>query len=325
MKYFLILNPGSRSGKSSKAFKKIFDMLDKAKINYDYKLTANMDEAYNRSVTANKAGYDVIVAVGGDGTINKVLNGFYDNNGCRISKAKMGVIYTGTSPDFCKSYNIPYDLDSAVNVLIKNNTVKIKTGKITYATKYMPEFENKPVENNNDFQSGYFGCCANIGIGVSLARYANSGIRKIAGDFWGTLISLLRVLVSYKPNDFLICRDGKQERLKNLCSLSIGKTYYIASGIKVNSDLKNEDSHFYNMAVQNLGLKNISYCLRAIYSGRKIKNNNCISLKYCSTIEIYGNNQNPEVEFDGDPAGFLPCKIEMAKDELNLITGKTNG
>jgi hypothetical protein len=45
-----------------------------------------------------------------------------------------------------------------------------------------------------------------------------------------------------------------------------------------------------------------------------------LSLDYCRSIEFYGNHQNPEVELDGDPAGYLPCKIEIASDFLDLVS-----
>ena len=63
-------------------------------------------------------------------------------------------------------------------------------------------------------------------------------------------------------------------------------------------------------------------CLYAIYSGKEIEQKNFISLEYCESIDISGNINNPEIEFDGDPQGYLPCRIEMAIDKLDLLTGE---
>ena len=87
-------------------------------------MTECLHDAYLLSKNANNEGYDVIVAVGGDGTINKVLNGFYDDQGKRISRSRFAVIYTGTSPDFCKSYGIPLDIERAVNFIIRGHSKK---------------------------------------------------------------------------------------------------------------------------------------------------------------------------------------------------------
>ncbi|MBI4706743.1 MAG: diacylglycerol kinase [Candidatus Omnitrophica bacterium] len=303
MKYYLILNPGSCGGKNRKIFKRIFSLLNLAKVDYAYEITQGMDDALRLSLKANKLDYDVIVAVGGDGTINRVVNGFYDTQGKRISKAKMGVIYTGTSPDFCKSYNIPYkNVDEAIRVLLENNSRPIQIAKITFA---------------DDSHVCYFSCCTNIGLGATLARYANSGIRKIAGDFLGTLVSLIRILILYHPKELLIRCDGFEQRLDRVFNLSIGKTFYIASGIKVKNDLKEGDGRFYLLTVKHLDTKHLPYCLKTIYSGREIPSNEMISLGYGKIIEIHGDS---EVEFDGDPQGYLPCRIEMAEESLEIIT-----
>jgi len=74
---YLIMNPGSRGGKSRKKFNRIFQLLDQANVSYEYKITNSIIDAYSYSVEANRKDYDIIVAVGGDGTINAVLNGFY--------------------------------------------------------------------------------------------------------------------------------------------------------------------------------------------------------------------------------------------------------
>ena len=81
MRYFLIFNPGSRGGKSRKKLDYILETLDKSNINYNYEITKSLEDAYQLSVQANKKDYDIIVAIGGDGTINNVLNGFFDSAG----------------------------------------------------------------------------------------------------------------------------------------------------------------------------------------------------------------------------------------------------
>lgn len=320
MKYFIIMNPGSRGGNSRKYFKKIFDILNGQKVHYEYKITASLEDAYRFSADANQKGYDVIAAVGGDGTINRVLNGFYDGRGRRISNSKFAVVYTGTSPDFCKSYNIPVDVEDAVKVLLRNKTNKIQIGKITSAKNYDSELNGKSIEAVEEPQVRYFGCCVNIGLGASLARTANSGIRKKAGDYAGTFLSLIKTLADYKPGDFTTRRDnGPEERIEKVYSISIGKTFYIASGIKVKNNLEHGDGRFYNLTVKNIKMWDWMDVFKKIYSGKQFVNNNVIYLDYSRAIEIYGNSQNPEIEFDGDPAGYLPCKIEMAEEPLDII------
>ncbi|MFT5871795.1 MAG: diacylglycerol kinase family enzyme [Clostridium sp.] len=320
MKYFFIMNPGSKSGKSKKLFKKIFGILEEKKLNYQYEITEKLSDAGAMSVNANKCGYDIIVAVGGDGTINQVINGFYDENGRRISKAKMGVIYTGTSPDFCKSYGIPLKIEEGINLITSGVSVnKVRPGRITMARRYVKDLENKSIDDLLDFETRYFACCANIGLGAAVARSANSGIRGIFGDYIGTFISLIKTLLFYKPIDMMISTDGELKIIPRVHNISIGKTYYIASGIKVRNNIKTEDNMLYSLVIKKLTVLKSFDVIRSIYSGKTINNGENISLNYCETVDIYGNNLNNEIEFDGDPAGFLPCRISSAIDTLDLI------
>lgn len=293
--------------------------MDEQGIKYDYKITGDLEEAYSLSLSANKRGYDIIVAVGGDGTINRVLNGFYDGQGKRISGAKLGVVYTGTSPDFCRSYHIPLTMEESVRLISQNESCRVQIGQIRFAMTFDKKLDGEPLKESNDVVTRYFGCCANFGVGPLLSRNANKGIRQIFGDRLGTFLALLGILVSYRPSDFIISRNGKPEALGKVFNFSVGKTFYIASGIKVSHNLTEGDSGFYNLSVKNVRLKNLPGVLQKIYSGKKFINDGVVSLTYCKSMEVYGNNLHPEVEFDGDPAGFLPCRIEMAKDRLDLI------
>ncbi|MCF8296361.1 MAG: hypothetical protein K9J13_02350 [Saprospiraceae bacterium] len=317
MRYFLILNPGSRGGKSKKSFDKIFDAFKDAKIDFDYKFTEKLEDAFTFSVEANKANYDVVVAVGGDGTINNVLNGFFDLNGNRISKSKLGIIYTGTSPDFCKSYNIPIKTEDAISTLIENHSRQIFIGKLLCSKENDKSF-NAPSQIQNP-KLKYFACCANIGLGATLARKANSGIRKYLGDTLGTFLSLIGTIAAYKANDFTVIKDKKEQTISKLYNLSVGRTKFIASGIQVLNNIKYDEKGFYCMTVRKLNLFNLIPLFKKVYSGKKFSNTEYLSLDYCNEIEILSNPKNPEIEMDGDPIGYLPCKIGISNDKLDLI------
>ena len=304
MKYFLILNPGSRSGNSKKNFKIIVDTFNKAKVDFEYKITNELEDAYYFSKEANLRNvYETIVAVGGDGTINKVLNGFYDENGLRVSKSKFAVIYTGTSPDFCKSYNIPISIWEAMQAILMNETKKIEIGKISYI--------NSNIDNKKSFvfnKVRYFACCTNIGIGASIARFSNK-YRKYTGDFVGTFLSMIVSLMNFESGSYKVIFDEYEKEFKNVVNISIGKTKYIASGIKVKNNIEFGSKKFYCMVVKNLNLLNFVKLIKQIYTG-KIKNSEYLEFYYLNKVYIERIDKCGEIEFDGDPAGYIPCIIE---------------
>lgn len=314
METLLIINPNSRSGRSAIMAEKVMRYLKNRSIEFDAVFLTKFEDAYNFSVKANEENVRNIIAVGGDGTINKVINGFYDYNGKIKSDSQFGVIYTGTSPDFCKSYGIPTDIIKACDVIIKQNTIKVPIGKIDFQCK--GDLKNN---SGNSVEPKYFACCANIGLGASLARKANAGIRSYAGDFLGTFISLLQLLWSYRASDYIVEIDNKSIQLNNVYNISIGITKYIASGIKIYEAENAPKSSFYFMKLANLKFGNIPIMLKRIYSGREFSNSTFLSIEYAKRIKISNDLTNSEVEFDGDPVGRLPCSIEMAEDKLPLL------
>ncbi|MBN2036330.1 MAG: hypothetical protein JW768_06270 [Chitinispirillaceae bacterium] len=311
MNCFVIINPHARNGRAKKIVPRLLRLLEQTSLSYDWKYTDSMEHAFHLSQKAQKENYDIVVAVGGDGTINRVLNGFFDASGHRISRARLGVIHTGTSPDFCKSHGIPRSLEQAVQALSQGTTSLVRVGMITCASS-PGAADSRPL---------FFGCCANIGLGASLARRANSGIRKYCGDTAGTFISLLQVLSRHKPATVSLSIDGNQRTLHKVYDIAVGMTRYIASGIQVRHQLGPLDDRLYVVTVKELTPANTAGVLRLLYAGKDIPaGKQEISLDYGHRIDC--SCEAPlEVECDGDPAGFCPCTIATVPDVLELIVG----
>jgi diacylglycerol kinase family enzyme len=313
MNCFFIINQHSRNGRSGRRTRELFNLLKDNGLTYSHAFTKSLDHARLLSKKANLEGAENIIAVGGDGTINKVLNGFFDEHGHRLSRAKMGVIHTGTSPDFCKSYGIPRSLDTAVQSIKKGMTSLVRIGMIQ--CRVSPGQPSGPL---------FFGCCANIGLGASLARAANGGIRKYAGDTAGTLLSLILLLLRYHPAMVSLAIDDKRREISRMYDIAIGRTRYIASGIQVQHSLGPLDPRLYAVTVRNLSPFNLIPVLNILYGVKPIPpSRSDISLDYGNRIEIAGDS-SIEVECDGDPAGYCPCTITTAPDPLELIVGGAN-
>jgi diacylglycerol kinase family enzyme len=308
MNCFFIINQHSRNGRSGRRTRELFSLLENNGISYSHAYTESLDHARLLSNKANHDGADCIVAVGGDGTINRVLRGFYDAAGHRTSRTKMGVIHTGTSPDFCKSYGIPRSLEAAVQSIRRGMTSLVRIGMIQCSVSPA----SGPL---------FFGCCANIGLGASLARAANGGIRKYLGDTAGTLLSLILILLRYHPATVSLAIDGRQREVSRMYDIAIGRTRYIASGIKVQHSLGPLDPRLYALTVRSLTPRTLIPVLSLLYGAKPIPpDRDDISLDYGSRIEIAGD-PSVEVECDGDPAGYCPCTITTAPDPLELIVG----
>lgn len=307
-KYYLVMNPSSRSGRGRKTCERILSKLDRRRIDFDYKMTEGPDEAVTFSSNAIKNGWDVIVVVGGDGTICEVISGFF-NNGINLNnKPKLGVLHVGTSPDFNRYHNIPVNLDRAIDVLVNKKTRLIDVGKITY------------LKQNSHTATSYFGSNVNIGLGPLIASKANSRHRKYLGDFLGTLCATIGSLVGFKGLSLKIKIDGKEINYPTLFNLTIGKDPYLASGMRVFNEIKANDGRLYILAIEKKSISTVLGNIHKLYIGNFLKYKGA-NITYGEKAEIDCDIENIPVEFDGDIRGYLPAKIEVIPKALEVIVG----
>jgi len=88
-------------------------------------------------------------------------------------------------------------------------------------------------------------------LGARLAELANSGIRKRLGDVVGTLFPDPSV-ARYRPRDLQVNLDGQARVVSDAFNVAVGKTFYIASGLKVRNELTPDDRRLYVLCVRGL-------------------------------------------------------------------------
>jgi len=315
MKYFLIYNPTSKQGRSKKKWEKILRMFKKEKVEFDYRLTEEKDDATYLASKAADEGWDVVVSVGGDGTISEVITGLFRTK--LESRPKLGVLHVGTSPDFNRYHNIPTDIENAVETIFKGKTKLVDIGKVTYLKKNI-EIPLAMLPVHPDRKVSYFGSNVNIGLGPRIASKANGRFRKFLGDFCGTLLATVISLLKLKGFNLNTKIDGKKEDFINIINLTVGKDPYLASGMRVFNQIKPDDGMFYVFNVEKTSLLKLLSNIPRIYWGDFLKYKGA-HLKYCREIEIKYNKEYPELEFDGDAKGFLPAKISILSRQLKVI------
>ncbi len=305
-RYYLIMNPSSGSGRGRRVCERILSVFNNKELEFDYKITQGPEEATFISAKAIKHNWDVVVAVGGDGTICEVISGFF-SNGLSSHNAKLGVLHVGTSPDFNRYHNIPLNLDRAIDVLSQGKSKLIDIGKIT--------FTKKPAES----AISYFGSNVNVGLGPLIATKANSRYRKYLGDFLGTLSASVISLINFKGIDLKIKIDGQKVDFEKLINLTVGKDPYLASGMRIFSDIAPDDGRLYILSIKKASFISLIANIYKLYIGDFLKvKGTCI--EYGKEVEIDCDTQNIFVEFDGDVRGYLPARIEVIPKALEVIT-----
>lgn len=120
----IIYNPTSGREIFKKHLPEVLERLEVAGYETSCHATTGAGDATNAAKVAVERGFDVIIACGGDGTLNEVVAGIsqYDK------RPKLGLIPTGTTNDFARAVQIPREIDAAVDIIIKGETIPVDVG-----------------------------------------------------------------------------------------------------------------------------------------------------------------------------------------------------
>lgn len=301
---FLVMNPSSRSFRSRYIWPAIFDGLKRRGVDFDFALTERNGDTSDLARRAVARGFGTIVAVGGDGTINDVLNGLFEP-GSENAGASFGVLYTGTSPDFCQNHGIPLDLEAAMDLLVSGRPRMIDVCRISHS-----------LEQGGPAHLRLFSCCANFGLGAAVARGANTGLRKRFGDLGGTLISLITSIARFRPPAMRVRLDGVEYIYSNMYNLFVGKGRLVASGIKLDLPIEPDDGLIYVVPLAGISKLRMCSLVPRAYFGTLPR---LFKPMFARRVEILEWGDAGEVEYDGDPRGFLPATIRVLQKSLPLI------
>ena len=134
-KWLIIVNPNAGVGKGGRDWQGISHLLNTVNINHLCVLTEHRNHA---DVLTNEfigEGYRNIAVVGGDGTLNEVVNGIFTQPFCDPSEITVGMIPVGSGNDWCRTFGIPFDYKKAVDILVQRKTMKQDVGTVSYISK----------------------------------------------------------------------------------------------------------------------------------------------------------------------------------------------
>lgn len=127
-KIYLIVNPIAGKGAASKAIPEIEAQMGSLGIDYDLIVTEYPGHAIELAEEAGSNGYATVVAVGGDGTANEVINGLVQAGKSGQLTSNLAVLPVGRGNDFSFGMGVPQDLESACKILAAGKTRKIDIG-----------------------------------------------------------------------------------------------------------------------------------------------------------------------------------------------------
>src|SRR5436189_5438862 len=127
-----IVNPASGGGKTAHDWKAIESWLPSTGLRFETAFTTRPMEAVDIAKNAVRQSRPVVVAVGGDGTLNEVVNGFFHNGAPIPTTSKLAMVPLGTGGDFRRTMRIPPDTRGAIEVITGGLVRRLDAGCVTY-------------------------------------------------------------------------------------------------------------------------------------------------------------------------------------------------
>jgi len=301
--WLVIVNPNAGNGKGRKDWNLISDLMKEDGFLFTAKITEKKGHAINLTLEAIEAGYRKIITIGGDGTLNEVVNGVFLNNSCPSNDILLGLIPIGTGNDWGRMFGIPLDYKKAIRIIRNNKQMVHDTGVISF-------FDGK--EN----QKRYFINIAGLGFESVVVRKTNIQKEKGRGGKAIYFYNLLTSLLSYKNTRAEITIDGKRI-VADVFSINVGNGRYCGGGMRQTPDALPDDGLLDLTIINGMGKFEIIKALKILYDGTilshpKIDGYRCSNIKITSDSIIY-------TEADGESLGHTPVEFSIIPSSLNII------
>lgn len=304
-KTLCVVNPASANGRTKKTWLNLANYLQQQGLEFDVKFTNKPKDATHITREALHKDYQRIVAVGGDGTLNEVVNGFYNGNCEKIKDdAFLSFIPMGTGGDFARMFDISSNPQRAYDILAQGQEREIDIVKGTFTGW------------NGDQESRYYINVADVGLGSETVYHVNRNSKVLRG-FLSFLISGLYSVFTYENKFLTVIVDDKEIYVGRSSMVVVSNGCYFGGGMKIAPHASINDGLLDIVVVKDLSKINLIKNLPGIYSGQHLNDPN-IDFFNGKKVKII-SNENIYVELDGETPGTGNLEFEIIPAEMKLI------
>lgn len=300
-----IVNPQSNKGRTGKRWQHIKEALSAFFKEFKYEFTEKPLHAIEISRSAIKDGSELIVAIGGDGTVNEIANGFFENLKIINPQTILGLIPSGTGCDLSRSLKIPNRLKHALEVITQAPSALIDIGRTTFVN-HLGQQEERMFLNVGDF-----------GVGGEVVKRVNDNRMKRRASSY--LKCLLSVFFNYRNKKIKIKIDGNDIPQDEYLIGAVANGKIFGKGMKIAPNAKLNDGYFDIILIK--GMKSWQFLLNAyrLYSGTHLSLPQ-ISLIQGKKIEADSfEGDEVLIELDGEQLGRLPANFEILPSRIPII------
>ena len=305
MKTIVIVNPQAGNGRTEKIWPNIESALEKSIGSFEVLQTTCQGDATDLSRRILAVDTARIVAVGGDGHLNEVLNGFIENDLPVNPEARLSFVMTGTGCDFQRSLGISGKWQNAAAKLKDAKVRKIDVGKVTYTAADKTQ------------KIRYFDNIASFGLSGAVDHcLEHSRLRDYLGGSPLFLWATIKTVFTH-PNQSIRFRinDGPEEEICSRLGL-LANGRYFGGAMHAAPEAELDDGLLDLLMLKEISVAKFLWHLPKIYKGTHLK----IPEIFFQKVRKFTAESSEQVilDIDGESPGYLAATFEVLPKILNL-------
>jgi YegS/Rv2252/BmrU family lipid kinase len=303
MRTFLVVNPRSGNGETGRRWPDISAAVLKSMGDCASAFTDAPMHAAELTAKALEAGYRCIVSVGGDGTLNEVVNGFFQAKGGPPADAVLAVIPRGTGGDFRRSFGWTADLRAACARIRGEETRRLDVGRVSFIGP-----DGCPAQR-------YFVNVASFGVSGQVDREVNRASKGLGGKATFFLASA-KAMWRYRDQRVRLRADAGPWTEETVTTVAVANGQYFGGGMRVAPTADPSDGYFDVTVWSGYTLFDFAFKSRRIYDGTHVALPGTRTFR--ARLLEAESDEEVLLDVDGEQPGRLPAQVEVLPSALKL-------
>jgi diacylglycerol kinase (ATP) len=297
----VIVNPVAGAGRTRREWPRIMDLFKVNGLRFEHEITEAPGHAIELAKAAAKDGYNTIVSVGGDGTINEVVNGLYASG--NIGDIALGIVGTGTGSDYIRTVGIPRRYEDACRCLMQSKKRAVDLGVVEYTDK------GKMAER-------LFVNFAGFGFDAEIVRRTTRQFKAL-GSLPAYLMGLLATLITYRNKEISLKVDGESLE-RRVCAVLMNNGKYGGGGMFAAPGADLADGWLDVLIIGDMSKPDLLRSLPRIYKGTHLTHPK-VTMKRAREVEVVCRSGRMQLQADGELLGEVPARFRVLTSVLNVI------
>lgn len=294
MRYRVIVNPVAGKGNGLKVRPIVEEAFQRAGADFEVVLTEHPGHGAELARDAARAGYDVVVAVGGDGTMSEAVNGVSG------TETALGVIPAGTGNDLARTLGIPLDARLGAQYCLN------------------PDFDVMDVGRERE---SYFACLTSLGFPADVMHYCNTRTGPFRGSL-GIAFGVFATLSRLVPTEMEFEVDEGRTFRQRSTGVFVLNTRFVGGGMMVSPEARYNDGLLDVVIMKDFGRLELTRVLPLVYRGKHVGHPK-MELVKCRRIKV--TTPEPMVKmYDGNVFGQSPLEATLIPAALRVLVPKPN-